>query len=203
MGVAVRAGTETIGGVRARLLDYGHALGDPLRFLDPGLTGEAKTGLEGAMAKGDSLGGTVRLEATGLPPGLGDPVFDKLEALLGRAFFSVGAVRAVEFGEGIRLASALGSEANDPIGRDGPEGDLHGGILGGISTGRPLIARLFVRPTPSLSLSQRTVGLDLEPCLIETHGRHDPCIAPRLCPVAEAMALIVLADLHLEGIHRL
>ncbi|MDR2200081.1 MAG: chorismate synthase, partial [Deltaproteobacteria bacterium] len=84
------------------------------------------------------------------------------------------------------------------IGPEGPAGNLHGGILGGISTGKPLTARLFVRPTPSISISQKTVDLDMNPTEIETHGRHDPCVAPRLAPVAEAMCLLVLADLYLE-----
>jgi chorismate synthase len=82
-------------------------------------------------------------------------------------------------------------------------GNLHGGILGGISTGRPIAARLFVRPTPSITRSQKTVDVELMATDIEIHGRHDPCIAPRLAPVAEAMALMVLADCYLEGIHKL
>jgi chorismate synthase len=140
----------------------------------------------------------VELWALGVPPGWGEPVFSKLEALLGQAFFSIGAVRAVEFGEGIALSHSLGSKANDPLGPDGPVGNLHGGLLGGISTGKPIIVRLFVRPTPSISLPQNTVDLDLNPSVIRTHGRHDPIIAPRLAPVAEAMCLLVLADLFLE-----
>ncbi|MDR2340469.1 MAG: chorismate synthase [Deltaproteobacteria bacterium] len=203
LGVSVRAGTDAIGTVKASITDYAYSETDPLRFLDPQFSPLAQLEVEKAMERGDSVGGTVRLIATGVPAGLGDPVFGKLEALLGKAFFSIGAVRAVELGDGIRLSGLLGSAANDPIGPDGPLGNLHGGILGGISTGLAITARLFVRPTPSISISQRTVDLDLRAAEIETHGRHDPCIAPRLCPVAEAMALISLADCHLEGAHRL
>ena len=104
----------------------------------------------------------------------------------------------MEFGEGIALAAQRGSEANDPLGPDGPLTNRHGGIQGGISTGLPVVARLYIRPTPSISLEQRSVTLSGQPTTITTHGRHDPCLAPRLAPVAEAMALISLADFHLE-----
>jgi chorismate synthase len=203
LGLTVRAASDSIGQVKAKRLDYTFAESDPLRFLDPDLSAAAQAEVKDAMDKGDSVGGSVLLEATGAPPGLGEPVFDKLEALLGKAFFSIGAVKAVEFGEGIKIARMRGSEANDPIGPDGPTANIHAGILGGISTGKPITARLHVRPTPSVTLEQSTVDLDGRPAKIQIKGRHDPCIAPRLAPVAEAMALIVLADCRLEGIHRL
>ncbi|MDR2406144.1 MAG: chorismate synthase [Deltaproteobacteria bacterium] len=201
IGLSVRSGTERIGKISANIVDYEYSENDPLRFLDPQFSPLAQKEVQDAMEAGDSVGGVVRLICTGVPTGLGEPVFGKLEALLGGAFFSIGAVRAVELGEGIELSTMRGSVANDPIGPDGPTGNLHNGILGGISTGRPISARLFVRPTPSIAISQKTVDLSLEKTVIETHGRHDPCIAPRLAPVAEAMALIVLADCFLEGVH--
>ncbi|MDR1041640.1 MAG: chorismate synthase [Deltaproteobacteria bacterium] len=202
-GISVRAAVAAAAGVIASARDWDFAETDPLRFLDPDRAPEAHTAVRALMDMGDSAGSLVELQATGVPAGWGEPVFGKLEALLGWAFFSIGAVRAVEFGEGMRLASMPGSEANDPIGPDGPEGPLHGGILGGISTGRPIVCRLWVRPTPSVSLPQKTVDLDGRPASIEINGRHDPCIGPRLAPVAEAMALLVLADLYLEGARRL
>ncbi|MDR1312315.1 MAG: chorismate synthase [Deltaproteobacteria bacterium] len=197
-GVAVRAGVSMAAGVKALASDYAFSETDPLRFLDPGRSAEAQEAVRALMAKGDSAGSVVELEASGVPAGWGEPVFGKLEALLGGAYFSIGAVRAVEFGEGIRLAGLRGSEANDPIGPWGPEGPLHGGITGGISTGRPVTARLWVRPTPSVGVPQLTVDLDGNPAMIEIKGRHDPCIGPRLAPVAEAMTLLVLADMRLE-----
>ncbi|MDR2612767.1 MAG: chorismate synthase [Deltaproteobacteria bacterium] len=201
-GVVVRAGLSEAAGVAAAARDFAFAETDPLRFLDPGRAEEAREAVRSLMARGDSAGSVVELEAAGVPPGWGEPVFGKLEALLGGALFSLGAVRAVEFGEGIRLSGLPGSAANDPLGPGGPEGDLHGGVLGGISTGRPIRARIFVRPTPSVRLPQRTVDLDGAPATIEIGGRHDPCIGPRLAPAAEAMALLVLADLHLESAKR-
>jgi chorismate synthase len=202
-GISVTAAVAEAAGVRAERIDWAYAETDPLRFLDPDRAEEARKAVAELKAAGDSAGSVVRVVADGVPPGLGEPVFGKLEALLGAAYFSLGAVRAVEFGEGIMMASLKGSEANDPIGPKGPEGSLHGGVLGGISTGSPITARLWVRPTPSVSLPQKTVDLSGAPATIETHGRHDPCIGPRLAPVAEAMTLLVLADLILEAPKRL
>jgi chorismate synthase len=197
-GVLVRAAASAIGPVKAESRDWAFALSDPLRFLDPQKSEAAQSLVLEASAAGDSVGSVVEFEALGVRPGLGAPVFDKLEALLGRAFLSIGAVKAVEFGEGVAMASMRGSEANDPLGSEGPLSNRHGGILGGISSGLPITARLFVKPTPSISLRQKTVDLDGNPAEIEVKGRHDPCLAPRLAPVAEAMGLLVLADLYLS-----
>jgi chorismate synthase len=190
----VRAGALAIGPVMAYKTDFEFAETDPLRFLDPDGAQEAQGYVKKYMNWGDSVGATILVRAEGVPAGWGSPVFDKLEALLGGAYFSIGAVRAVEFGEGITLAKGLGSQANDPIGPKGPLEDRHGGVLGGISTGRPILARLFVRPTPSIKIPQKTVSLNGQEVEITIGGRHDPCLAPRLAPVAEAMTLLVLAD---------
>ncbi|MDR1658445.1 MAG: chorismate synthase [Deltaproteobacteria bacterium] len=198
LGLTVQAAAEAVGPVKAKTYDWAFAETDPLRFLDPHLAPQAQELVTQAVSTGDSVGAVIRLQAGGVPVGWGEPVFDKLEALLGHAFFSIGAVRAVEFGDGIALSSSFGSESNDPMGPGGPLGDRHGGVLGGLSTGRPLWGRLFVKPTPSISKPQRTVTLAGEPATITVGGRHDPCLAPRLAPVAEAMALIVLADFYLE-----
>jgi chorismate synthase len=203
MGITVRAATAAVGPLKAIRREWDLAEADPLRFLDPDLAGQAQAIVAGAKAGGDSVGSVVEFEAEGVPPGLGGPIFDKLEAVLGHAFLSIGAVRAVEFGDGVAAASSFGSQANDPIGPDGPAGGHHGGILGGISTGRPIVARLYVKPTPSIALRQDTATLDGQPATIKVGGRHDPCLAPRLAPVAEAMGLLVLADFVLAGPSRL
>ncbi|MDR1109655.1 MAG: chorismate synthase [Deltaproteobacteria bacterium] len=203
LGVTVRAASLAIGPVSAQRRDWAFAEANPLRFLDPDLAPLAEETVAGAMAKGDSVGSAVEFLAQGLPAGWGDPVFDKLEASLGRAFFSIGAVRAVEFGDGLAISRMRGSEANDPIGPDGPLSDAHGGVLGGISTGRPLTARLFVKPTPSITVPQLTTDTLGRPVELSVAGRHDPCLAPRLAPVAEAMGLLTLADCFLQGPSRL
>jgi chorismate synthase len=195
--VAAAAYAVAVGRVKAETVDAEFAESDPLRFADPRLAHEARREVEAAMAGGDSVGAVVEIRVTGLPAGWGEPVFGKLDACLGAAFFSIGAVKAVEFGEGLAMAAMRGSLANDALGPEGPLTNRHGGILGGLSTGLPLTARLYLKPTPSVSVEQESIGLDGRPAVIATGGRHDPCLAPRLAPVAEAMALIVLADFFL------
>lgn len=198
LGLTASAYTVAVGGVRVENIEPDFAELDPLRFADRDLAPRAHQEVEMALSEGDSVGSVVEVVVTGVPAGWGEPVFDKLESVLGQAFLSIGAVRAVEFGEGLALAAMRGSEANDPLGPDGPLSNRHGGIMGGISTGLPIVVRLYIRPTPSIAKEQHSITLGGQATSIETKGRHDPCLAPRLAPVAEAMALICLADFHLE-----
>lgn len=146
----------------------------------------------------DSIGGVAEILARGVPAGLGEPVFDKLKADLGRALFSLPAVLGVEYGAGFACASSRGSDNNDIfVAEDGviaTTTNRHGGILGGISTGMPIVLRAAIKPTSSLSREQATVTRDGQPATIRTRGRHDPCLLPRFAPMAEAMVAIVLAD---------
>jgi chorismate synthase len=144
--------------------------------------------------KGDSLGGVVEVRATGCPAGLGEPVFDKLDAALAQALMSIGAVKGVEIGAGFRAAELLGSENNDPITQKGYKTNNAGGILAGISNGDAIIARIAVKPIPSISLEQDTLNLDKEPVKIKIGGRHDISAIPRIVPVCEAMVCLCLAD---------
>jgi chorismate synthase len=152
-----------------------------------------------AKKKMDSVGGIVEIIATGVPPGLGEPVFDRLDADLAKALMSIGAVKGVEIGAGFASTHMKGSEHNDPI--DNEKGKLTtrtnnaGGILGGISNGMPIICRIAVKPTSSIGLEQDTVDLNtMRPAKITVKGRHDPCICIRIVPVAEAMVAITLLD---------
>jgi chorismate synthase len=146
----------------------------------------------------DSIGGISELIAVGVPPGLGEPVFDKLKADLAKALLSLPAVTAFEYGAGFAVATARGSENNDALvpkaGGIGTETNRHGGMLGGISSGEPIICRVAVKPTSSLPRPQRTVTRKGEPTEISTRGRHDPCLLPRFVPMGEAMVALVLAD---------
>jgi chorismate synthase len=144
--------------------------------------------------KGDSLGGVVEIKATGCPVGLGEPVFDKLDAALAQALMSIGAVKGVEIGAGFRAAELLGSENNDAITPKGYRTNNAGGILAGISNGDAIIARVAVKPIPSISLEQDTLNLDNEPVKIKVGGRHDISAIPRIVPVCEAMICLTLAD---------
>lgn len=169
-----------------------------VRCPDPAAAARMIALIEAVRKDRDSIGGVAEIVATGVPPGLGEPVFDKLEADLGKALFSIPAVVGVEYGSGFSAASMRGSQHNDAFasvgGRIVTEGNRHGGMLGGISSGMPIVLRAAVKPTSSLPREQRTVTRRGEPTTIQTTGRHDPCLLPRFVPVAEAMVAIVLAD---------
>jgi chorismate synthase len=173
-----------------------------VRCPDPARAGEMVALIEQMRKAQDSIGGVAEVVATGVPAGLGEPVFDKLKADLAKALFSIPAVLGVEYGAGFAAARMRGSEHNDafvlaPAGgtaRVTTESNRHGGMLGGISSGLPIVMRAVVKPTSSLPLEQRTVTREGEPTTIRTKGRHDPCLLPRFVPIAEAMVAIVLAD---------
>jgi len=166
----------------------------PVRCGDPEAAARMEAAIEQARAEGDSVGGVVQVIASGVPAGWGDPVFGKLDALLAGALMSIGAVKGVEVGDGFALARMMGSEANDALVPGGFATNRAGGVLGGISTGQDLVLRCAVKPTPSIRKTQTTVDTSGQPATISAQGRHDPCIAPRLVPVAEAMTCLVLAD---------
>ena len=148
--------------------------------------------LEECMKNQDSAGGVIECRITGTPAGLGEPVFDKLSALLAHALMSIGAVKAVEIGDGIAVTSSNGFTVKD--GEIIKTSNHAGGIMGGISDGSEIILRAHIKPTPSISQPQQTVTKDKEPLSLEIHGRHDPVIVPRAVVVVESMAAITLAD---------
>ena len=146
--------------------------------------------------EGDSVGGIVECIVTGVNPGIGEPVFDKIDAELAKAMVSLGAVKAIEFGSGFTCADMKGSEHNDGMDRNGFKTNNAGGIIGGITTGEDIIFRIAVKPTSSISKKQTTVNIDGKERSIKTEGRHDPCICPRIIPVVEAMTALVLVDMY-------
>ena len=159
---------------------------------------EMEAEVRAAMEAGNSVGGVVQVIARGVPAGLGDPVFGKLDALIAGAMMGIGAVKGVEIGEGFGAALLLGSENNDQMDKGGYLSNHAGGILGGISNGNDIVVRIAVKPTASIGLPQKTVDREGEERTITVSGRHDPCIVPRIVPVAECMLAIVLADCALE-----
>ncbi len=204
LGVTCTAYTASIGPVTAsvqpedpvdRALVASSATGMP----DPAADERAKAYIEECHARGDSAGGVVVCTVTGLPAGIGDPVFDKLDARLAQAVMSIGAVKAVEIGDGIQAAMHTGSENNDAFLPDGRGGvtkrtNHAGGILGGISDGSPVIVRAHFKPTPSVAGEQDTVNTAHEAAQIAVQGRHDPCVVPRAVVVVESMCAITVLD---------
>jgi chorismate synthase len=147
-----------------------------------------------AKEAGNSVGGIAEITVTGCPAGLGDPVFGKLDGLIAGAMMGIGAVKGVEIGDGFAVAKKFGSENNDQMTENGFASNHAGGILGGISTGQDIIVRIAVKPTPSIARVQKTRDIHGNAVEISVAGRHDPCIVPRIIPVAEAMLALVLAD---------
>jgi len=194
LGVTIHGFNREIAGIPGAAVDWAFVEANPLRVGDPAVFESQRTAVEAARAEGDSVGGVCEVWIEGLPVGLGDPAFGKLDALLAAACMSIGAVKGVELGAGFASARRRGSENNDPLGPEGPLKNDSGGTLGGISTGAPVVVRLAVKPTSSISRTQRTIDREGRAAEISTKGRHDPCIAPRIVPVAEAMCAIVVYD---------
>ena len=156
-----------------------------------------------AREQRDSVGGIIEVMALGMPPGIGNPFFDSLESRLSHALFSVPAVKGIEFGKGFAMAALKGSEANDPMTFEGDKvrtiRNNNGGITGGITNGMPVLFRVAIKPTPSISLPQQTVNVsEGKDMVLEIKGRHDPCIVPRAVPVIEAVTAWVLLDMLLD-----
>ena len=184
----------SVADVSAETFDRAEIENNPVRCADPLAAQKMIAAIEQAKQEKDSVGGVVEVRAQGVPTGLGQPVYNKLDAQLAAALMGIGAVKGVEIGDGFRIATLRGSQANDAIVEDGFASNHAGGVLGGISTGDELILRLAVKPTPSIAKPQKTINVEGQATTIAVEGRHDPCIAPRLVPVAEAMVALVLAD---------
>ncbi len=208
-GISIVAYVRQVGEIVAHVPDPGAVSLNEVEFLEDGTANAIRcpdhsaavhmiSRIEQAKKAQDSVGGVAEIVANHVPPGWGEPVFDKLKADLGKALFSLPAVLGVEYGAGFLAATASGSENNDTFVVDGDAikttSNRHGGMLGGISTGMPIVLRAVVKPTSSLSKPQETVDKDKNTTTVRTRGRHDPCLLPRFVPMAEAMVALVLAD---------
>ncbi|WP_308639527.1 chorismate synthase [Paenibacillus silvisoli] len=195
-GVEVVAYTRAIGGIQCQSFDEAVIEQNAVRACDAEAAAEMIRYIEQLAADGDSCGGIVECRIRGVMPGLGEPVFDKLDAELAKSMLSIGAVKGIEFGAGFEAAAMRGSEHNDGMNESGFTSNHAGGIIGGISTGQEIVFRISVKPTSSISLPQQTVNVNGEEQQIQTIGRHDPCICPRIVPVVEAMACLVVEDMY-------
>ena len=193
-GISFFAHCIEIVNIKAHKKDFEEIEKNPVRCADSAAAIIMEEKIRDAQQAGNSVGGIVQLEILGVPAGLGDPVFAKLDAKLAAALFSIGAVKGVEIGAGFSSAKMTGSQFNDQMTSKGFETNNAGGIAGGISTGQNIQMQIAVKPTPSISLPQITVDTLNRQQQIEVTGRHDPCIVPRIIPVIEQVAALVIMD---------
>ncbi len=193
-GVSIMAYTWRAAGVQCSTVNLDVIENNPMRACDEEAAAEMVRRIEELKDAQDSAGGIVECRIQGVAPGLGDPVFDKLDAHLAQAMLSIGAVKGFEIGSGFRAADMRGSEHNDQRDASGFRTNNAGGIIGGISTGQEIVFRVAVKPTSSIARAQQTVDVHGAEQEIRTEGRHDPCICPRIVPVVEAMVCLVLED---------
>lgn len=198
--ITITGYVKQIGNIKAEKYDFDAIEKNPVRCPDIEKSKEMVEYILSIKAKGDSIGGIVEIVIKGLPPGIGEPVFDRLNAELAKAIMSIPAVKGIQFGIGFDCVTKLGSELHDEISEKGFVTNSAGGTLGGISTGQDVLFNFVVKPPSSILLPKRTINIYGKATEIYTKGRHDPCVAPRVVPVAEAMSAIVIVDLLM--IHR-
>ncbi len=194
-GMSLQAYTVEFGGIPARVIDPAGAHEREFFSPEPEAVGKWNNRVHEARSLNDSVGGIVEVRVLGVPPGLGEPVFDKLDARLAYALMGVGAVKAVAIGSGCEASSLLGSQNNDPITPLGFATNNSGGILGGISSGQDVVVRACVKPIPSINKDQDTVDSSGRAVKLNVGGRHDISAIPRIVPVLKAMTALVLADM--------
>ncbi len=198
LGITICAYTKSIGSVEIEQFDATEIHKNPLAMPDANAAKKAQEYLENCIHNQDSSGGVIECRVQGMPVGIGEPVFDKLDATLAKAMLSIGAVKGFEIGDGFLAATATGSTNNDAFviqdEQVKKQTNHSGGVLGGMSDGDEIVFRVAVKPTPSISQAQQTVDLHGKERQIEIHGRHDPVIVPRAVVVVESMAAITLVD---------
>jgi len=197
LGIEIVSGVSEVDGIKAKNYDFTHAKSSKLYALDKEVETAQEEAILTAKGKHDSVGGVVLTVATGVPVGLGEPIYYKLDAKLADAMMSINASKAIEIGDGIASTSLKGSQNNDGITPNGFTSNHSGGILGGISNGDDIVVKTHFKPTPSIFQAQDTVNTANEAMKFELKGRHDPCVAIRGSIVCEAMMALVLADMAL------
>ncbi len=204
LGISLCTYTTSIGPVTIDSVDHNEIFNNSVYMPDAAAAAKAQTYLEDCMARQDSAGGVIECHIQNIPAGVGEPVFEKLDANLAKAIMSIGAVKGVEIGDGFRAAHSCGQQNNDVFHYDENHNltkltNHAGGILGGISDGSEVVVRAAIKPTPSISSSQQTVNRDGENIEISIKGRHDPIIVPRAVVVVESMAAVTILDMMLVG----
>ncbi len=198
LGIEIRGYLKQLGPIAIERLIWEEVENNPFFCPDPARVPELEAYMDALRKEGDSVGARINVVARGVPPGLGEPVFDRLDAELAYALMSINAVKAVEIGGGFACVEARGSEFRDEITPAGFLSNHAGGILGGISSGQDITASIALKPTSSLRLPGRTINLQNDAVEVVTTGRHDPCVGIRATPIIEAMMAIVLMDHYLR-----
>ncbi|MFT5034106.1 MAG: chorismate synthase [Bermanella sp.] len=193
-GIEVRGYLSQLGPIAIDTVDWDVVETNPFFCPDAGKIASIESFMQQLRKDGDSIGARLNIVATGVPPGLGEPVFDRLDAELAYALMGINAVKGVEIGAGFNAVTARGSEHRDEITPAGFSGNNAGGVLGGISSGQDITASIALKPTSSILVPGQTIDLDGKPVEVVTTGRHDPCVGIRAVPIAEAMMAIVLMD---------
>lgn len=193
-GIVIEAGMTQMGDIYAEQFDFNAARENEFFFTDPNQLPALDASIRTLKKAGDSVGARIRVQAKGLPPGLGEPIFDRFDADIAKALMSINAVKAVSIGDGFDVAAQKGSEHRDEMTPQGFLSNHAGGVLGGITSGQTLIADLALKPTSSIGISGQTINAQGDPAAIETKGRHDPCVGIRAVPIAEAMVALVIVD---------
>jgi len=198
LGVRIYGYLSQVGHLRIEPVDPPFAYENPFFCPDPARVAELEALIWKIRGEGDSVGARVTVVAAGVPPGLGEPVFDRLDADIAYALMSINAVKAVEIGAGTRAAEQKGSEHRDELTPTGFKSNHAGGVLGGISSGQDIVAHVTLKPTSSIQVPGTTIDLHGNPVDVVTTGRHDPCVGLRATPIAESMLAIVLMDHYLR-----
>jgi len=197
LGVSIQSGLCEVDGIKGAVQDFEYAKTSKMYALDPAQEAVQEAAILAAKANHDSVGGVVLTTATGVPIGLGEPLYYKLDAILAEAMMGINAAKAVEIGDGVASTHLKGSENNDEITLDGFTSNHSGGMLGGISNGDTIIVKTHFKPTPSIFQEQQTITTHDEEVKCNLKGRHDPCVAIRGAVVCEAMMALTLADMTL------
>ena len=195
IGIEIQSGLCEVDGIKGKTIDFNHARNSDMNALDPQVETAQVQAIMDAKNNHDSVGGVVLTTATGVPIGLGEPLYYKLDAILAEAMMGINAAKAVEIGDGIASTHLKGSQNNDAITLDGFRSNHAGGILGGISNGDAIIVKTHFKPTPSIFQEQDTITTHDEAVKCNLKGRHDPCVAVRGAVVCEAMMALTLADM--------
>ncbi|MBS8239036.1 chorismate synthase [Marinobacter lipolyticus] len=198
LGITIRGYLSQLGPIRAEKLDWDQVHQNPFFCPDADKVAKMEEYMDALRKEGDSIGARINVVAEGVPPGLGEPIFDRLDADLAHALMSINAVKGVEIGAGFGCIDQKGTEHRDEMTPEGFLSNHAGGVLGGISSGQPILASIALKPTSSLRLPGRSIDVHGNPVEVITTGRHDPCVGIRATPIAEAMMAIVLMDHYLR-----